>query len=61
MAHQMASAAHHGHAVVIDDERHMVNLTAPEAVNRALREWLNVETRVETRVETSIEPLKSEV
>lgn len=61
MAHQMASAAHHGRAVVIDDERHMVNLTAPEAVNHALREWLNVETRVETRVETSIEPLKSEV
>ncbi|CAM2159632.1 alpha/beta fold hydrolase [Paraburkholderia tropica] len=40
MARQMAAAAHHGQAVVIDDERHMVNLTAPEAVNLALRAWL---------------------
>ncbi|WP_322052883.1 alpha/beta fold hydrolase [Paraburkholderia bannensis] len=57
MAQQMASAAHNGRAVVIEDERHMVNLTAPEAVNRALREWLSVTTQVQSPVE----PLKSEV
>jgi (E)-2-((N-methylformamido)methylene)succinate hydrolase len=48
MAEQMAQAAHNGRAVVIDSERHMVNLTAPEAVNRALREWLQVEPNIET-------------
>jgi (E)-2-((N-methylformamido)methylene)succinate hydrolase len=53
MAQQMASAAHHGRAVVIRDERHMVNLTAPAEVNRALRAWLQTEPQAET--------LKSEV
>ncbi|QGZ64759.1 alpha/beta fold hydrolase [Paraburkholderia acidisoli] len=53
MARQMAEAAHQGRAVVIDNERHMVNLTAPEAVNRALRAWLDTEPLAET--------LKSEV
>ncbi|MDR5759055.1 alpha/beta hydrolase [Caballeronia sp. LZ035] len=48
MAEQMARAAHNGRAVVIEDERHMVNLTAPEAVNRALRAWLQVEPDIET-------------
>jgi (E)-2-((N-methylformamido)methylene)succinate hydrolase len=43
MATQMARAAQNGKAVVIDNERHMVNLTAPEAVNRALRAWLQAE------------------
>lgn len=43
MATQMAQAAHDGRAVVIENERHMVNLTAPEAVNRALRAWLQTE------------------
>jgi pimeloyl-ACP methyl ester carboxylesterase len=43
MATQMAAAAKHGKAVVIDSERHMVNLTAPDEVNRALRAWLQVE------------------
>jgi pimeloyl-ACP methyl ester carboxylesterase len=40
MARQMAAAAQNGTAVVIENERHMVNLTAPEQVNRALRVWL---------------------
>lgn len=40
MARRMAQAAQKGWAVVIDDARHMVNLTAPEAVNQALRAWL---------------------
>ncbi|KND60556.1 Beta-ketoadipate enol-lactone hydrolase [Candidatus Burkholderia verschuerenii] len=48
MAAQMAHAARNGRAVVIEDERHMVNLTAPEAVNRALRAWLQVEPDIET-------------
>ncbi|SAL84461.1 alpha/beta hydrolase [Caballeronia arvi] len=43
MAAQMADAAQNGNAVVIDRERHMVNLTAPEKVNSALRAWLQVE------------------
>ncbi|MBM2766466.1 alpha/beta fold hydrolase [Burkholderia anthina] len=53
MAMQMAQAAHDGKAVVIEHERHMVNLTAPERVNRALRAWLQTEPQAE--------PLKSEV
>lgn len=40
MAIQMASQAQHGTAVVIENERHMVNLTAPEKVNNAMRIWL---------------------
>jgi hypothetical protein len=53
MTLQMASAAHQGRAIVIQDERHMVNLTAPDEVNRALRAWLQTEPLVEL--------LKSEV
>lgn len=53
MARQMAQAALDGHAVVIENERHMVNLTAPEQVNRALRAWLQTEPQMQT--------LKSEV
>jgi (E)-2-((N-methylformamido)methylene)succinate hydrolase len=48
MAEQMAHAAQNGRAVVIESERHMVNLTAPEAVNSALRAWLQVEPDIET-------------
>ena len=40
MAQDMAAAARRGRAVVIEGHRHMVNLTAPEEVNRALAEWL---------------------
>lgn len=40
MARDMAAAARRGRAVVIEGHRHMVNLTAPEAVNRALAAWL---------------------
>ena len=39
----MAAAAPHGRAVVIEGHRHMVNLTAPEAVNAALIDWLHWE------------------
>ena len=45
MARQMAAAAGRGTAVVIEDERHMVNLTAPDEVNAALRAWLQTEIR----------------
>ena len=40
MARDMAAAARRGRAVVIEGHRHMVNLTAPDAVNRALGDWL---------------------
>lgn len=40
MSRHMASLAPHGRAVVIEGHRHMVNLTAPAAVNAALEEWL---------------------
>lgn len=36
----MAQAAINGRCLVIDAHRHMVNLTAPEQVNRAMQEWL---------------------
>ncbi|MBI1173449.1 alpha/beta fold hydrolase [bacterium] len=40
MARDMAAAAPLGQAEVIAGHRHMVNLTAPEAVNCALHRWL---------------------
>ncbi|MDF2097444.1 alpha/beta fold hydrolase [Aquibaculum arenosum] len=40
MAEAMAAAARDGEVRVIAGERHMVNLTAPEVVNEALRRWL---------------------
>lgn len=40
MAQAMARAARRGEALVIEGHRHMVNLTAPEVVNDALRGWL---------------------
>jgi hypothetical protein len=30
----------HGKAVVIAGHRHMLNLTAPDAVNAALHQWM---------------------
>jgi len=41
MSHAMADAAPYGRAVIIESHRHMVNLTAPDAVNAALTEWLH--------------------
>lgn len=40
MTRLMAATAPRGRAVVIDGHRHMVNLTAPERVTTALRDWL---------------------
>ncbi|ENX34732.1 hypothetical protein F889_02021 [Acinetobacter colistiniresistens] len=40
MAIQMASQAKKGKAIVIENERHMVNLTAPDQVNSAMQAWL---------------------
>ncbi|MBO9475280.1 alpha/beta hydrolase [Shimia sp. R10_1] len=40
MAEAMADIAPQGHAVIIEGERHMVNLTAPEKVNAILKDWL---------------------
>ncbi|OJF94406.1 alpha/beta hydrolase [Pararhizobium antarcticum] len=43
MAEAMAEAAPAGYAVLIDGHRHMVNLTAPDDVNRILSDWLTLE------------------
>jgi pimeloyl-ACP methyl ester carboxylesterase len=48
MAKAMAAAAGNGRAVIIEGHRHMVNLTAPDAVNGALTEWM-AWTREEAR------------
>lgn len=40
MAQKMAALAQQGRAVVIKGHRHMVNLTAPQTVTAALRDWL---------------------
>ncbi|MBS0574706.1 MAG: alpha/beta fold hydrolase [Proteobacteria bacterium] len=43
MAEAMAAAVPSGEAVVIAGHRHMVNLTAPEAVTAAMQRWLRRE------------------
>lgn len=43
MAMAMADAAPHGYFRLIENERHMVNLTAPAAVTAIMREWLSRE------------------
>lgn len=48
MAGMMAAAAPRGRAIVIEGHRHMVNLTAPEAVNAALQDWLAAPVEGET-------------
>ncbi|WP_374636918.1 alpha/beta fold hydrolase [Paracoccus sp. (in: a-proteobacteria)] len=40
MSQAMARAAPHGRAVIVSGHRHMVNLTAADAVNAELRNWL---------------------
>lgn len=49
MAQAMAHAAPQGRCVVIKGHRHMVNLTAPEAVNAALDTWLATPTQEDPR------------
>ncbi|MDH4441494.1 MAG: alpha/beta hydrolase [Rhizobium sp.] len=41
MARAMAASTRSGRAVVIQGHRHMVNLTAPQAVNDALSDWMS--------------------
>lgn len=41
MARAMAASARLGKAVIIPGHRHMVNLTAPKAVNAALMDWMS--------------------
>ena len=36
----MAAAAPRATCVILPHERHMIGLTAPEAINAALAEWL---------------------
>lgn len=48
MTRLMAATAPCGRAVVIDGHRHMVNLTAPDRVTAALRDWLDTPLLVET-------------
>lgn len=43
MSRMMAALAPIGRVVVIEGHRHMTNLTAPEAVTAALRDWLQEE------------------
>lgn len=40
MTRTMAASAPRGRAIVIEGHRHMVNLTAPDRVTAALRDWL---------------------
>jgi len=40
MSQAMAELAPRGRAVIVPGHRHMVGLTAPEAVNEALKDWL---------------------
>lgn len=40
MAAAIAAGVSHGKAVVIAGHRHMLNLTAPDAVNAALHQWM---------------------
>lgn len=40
MAQAMADAAPRGRAVILQNQRHMMNLTAPSAVSAALLDWL---------------------
>lgn len=42
MAKKMAGLAANGQAIVIENERHMVNLTAPDLVNQAMKNWLEI-------------------
>ncbi|KKW68051.1 alpha/beta hydrolase [Lampropedia cohaerens] len=42
MAVRMASLGQQAYAVVIDGHKHMVNLTAPDAVNQALSDWMQI-------------------
>lgn len=42
MAQQMATLAPRGYARIVEGHRHMVNLTAPDAVNGLLTEWLSL-------------------
>lgn len=41
MTRNMAAAARNGIAVVIEGHRHMVNLTAPDVVTKAMCDWLS--------------------
>ena len=48
MTRLMAATAPCGRAVVIEGHRHMVNLTAPDRVTAALRDWLTIPLLAET-------------
>lgn len=52
MAQAMAEAAQQGVAVVIKGHRHMVNLTAPDRVNDALRDWLHTNDALHIKEKT---------
>jgi len=48
MAKQMAEATPQGRAFIIDGHRHMVNLTAPQQVNKILLDWLYFNNKMES-------------
>lgn len=45
MARKMATQAQNGKAVIIKNERHMVNLTSPDQVNSAMQTWLETQVK----------------
>lgn len=47
MTETMAEMAPHGRAAIISGHRHMVNLTAPEAVTAELQRWLSTKETAE--------------
>lgn len=49
MSQAMATSVRCGRAVIIENHRHMVNLTAPAAVNAALEEWLQISLQTPER------------
>jgi pimeloyl-ACP methyl ester carboxylesterase len=55
MSSAMASSAQNGQVKVLEGHRHMVNLTAPEAVNKILSHWLAMPIPIKSDPEGKIE------
>lgn len=49
MAYEMGKATHHAKVVVLKNEKHMVNLTAPEQVTHEMRKFLENNKEVTTQ------------
>jgi pimeloyl-ACP methyl ester carboxylesterase len=55
MSHTMAAAAMNGHAEVIAGHRHMLNLTASDAVNVILESWLATPVAIKSNNKPEVE------